>query len=274
MLKGTLESAPRRGGLCGGLRGELLAMLVGRNLKIRYKHSTLGFFWSLLTPGLMILMYVLFARILRFSGSREGYLAFLVTGIVVWQYTNASVNDALSAIAGNANLVKKVAFPRIILPTATAVANGVNFLLTLAILGLYLALSGALRWSGGLLLWLPLGFALQAVLVQGLTCLAATANVFFRDTQHMVGVGTQAWFFLSPIFYPVELQTEALPAGAATLVYLNPMTGVLALYRAALLGDALPRWDALGLSAAVCLAVLLAGLVAVRCGNRRFGDIL
>ncbi len=269
-MNAAVEPARRQ----GSWRGELLLMLVARNLKIRYKHSALGFFWSLLTPGLMILMYALFARILRFSGSREGYLAFLITGIVVWQYTNASVNDALNAIAGNANLVKKVAFPRLVLPTATALANAVNFLLTLAVLGLYLAASGALRRNAGVLLWLPLALVLQTALVQGLACLAATANVFFRDTQHMVGVGTQAWFFLSPVFYPVELQTAALPAGLDWLAYLNPMTGVLSIYRFTLLGDPLPGWSALGLSGAVCLAVLLAGLVALRRGDRWFGDVL
>lgn len=247
-------------------------MLVVRNLKIRYKSSALGFLWSLLTPGLFILMYAVFARILKFSGSREGYLAFLVTGIVVWQFTAGCLNDALNAIAGNANLVKKVAFPRVILPVSTALANGVNFLLTLLVLLVFLLATGAARF--GSFAWIIPAMAMQGALVVGLSCLAATSNVFFRDTQHIVGIGTQAWFFLTPVFYPTEMQAGMLPAGWTSTLYLNPMTGILAAYRSALMGDLLPSPVHLAISAVVAAIVLAAGFTALRRGNRQFGDVL
>ena len=118
----------------GGARArwfELTRILAARNLKIRYKGSALGFFWSLLTPAATILMYAVFAKILKFAGG-ESYLPFLVTGIVVWGFTAGTLNDSLHAIAGNSNLVKKVWFPRAILPLSTTLANAVNFLLTLS----------------------------------------------------------------------------------------------------------------------------------------------
>jgi len=263
-------------------RRELTAILVQRNLKIRYKGSALGFLWSLLTPAAMILMYAVFAHILKFNTGDPMYLPFLVTGIVVWQFTAGSLNDSLAAIAGNANLVKKVSFPRVILPLSTALANAVNFGLTFVVLAAYLAVSGALHPAR---IWLLVpAVVLHLALVSGLACLVATANVFYRDTEHIIGVGTLAWFFLSPVFYSLDLQLGALPGRLGALAFLNPMTGILALYRAALMGQPLlppahaaflpPAWGALAISAAVCAAALAAGLAAIRAGNRKFGDVL
>ena len=264
---------------------ELTRILTARNLKIRYKGSVLGFFWSLLTPALTILMYAVFARILKFGGG-DGYLPFLVTGIVVWGFTAGVLNDSLHSIAGNSNLVKKVYFPRAILPLTTALANGVNFLLTFVPLMIYLAITGTLELGPGLL-WLVPAFAFHLALCAGIACLVGTLNVFFRDTQHIVGIGQLAWFFLTPVFYFPRMQLEAAGFLGAWkgLVFLNPMTGVLALYRRALMGaaeqplvppdfaaDVPARW--VGASCAVCLAVLFLGLAALRRGDRNFGDAL
>ena len=264
--------------------GELARILAARNLKIRYKGSALGFFWSLLTPAATILMYAVFARILKFGGG-DGYLPFLVTGVVVWGFTAGTLNDSLHSIAGNSNLVKKVFFPRAILPLSTTLANAVNFLLTLVPLLLYLALAGRLRL--GAAGWLLPAFALHFLLALGISFLVSTLNVFFRDTQHAVGIGQLAWFFLTPVFYFPQMQLEAAGFLGAWrgLVFLNPMTGVLALYRRGLMGAAeqplvppafaadVPAWW-IGVSCAMCLAVLALGVAALRRGDRSFGDAL
>ena len=262
--------------------GCLMRMLVARNLKIRYKGSALGFFWSLLTPALTILMYAVFARILKFNNGQAHYLEYLVVGTVAWGFTAGSMNDSLSSIAGNANLVKKVFFPRVILPLSTAAANCVNFALTLLPLLLFLLATGALDLSHAL--WLVPAFAVQAVLCAGICCLVGTLNVFFRDTQHIVGVGQMAWFFLTPVFYGVSMQLEAFPAAPALkrLVFLNPMTGILAMYRRGLMGQPLvpAEWaeavpaSSVAISCAVSVAVLLLGCKALRAGDKRFGDVL
>jgi len=265
-------------------RRELVWILVQRNLKIRYKHSALGFLWSLLTPLLMILMYAVFASILKFNTGSPDYLPFLVVGIVVWQFTAGCLNDSLSSIAGSANLVKKVAFPRVILPVSTVLANAVNFVLTFVVLLAYLLATGVADF--GAAQWLLAGFAMQLALGTGVACLCATSNVFFRDTQHIVGIGSLAWFFLSPVFYGIDLQLGALKFAQPQLggvAFLNPMSGILAAYRAGLMGLPLTPGTASGaplnpawllLSAAVCLAVLAAGAAAVRTGERHFGDVL
>ena len=268
------------------LRLELLVTLVKRNLKIRYKGSVLGFFWSLLTPALTILMYAVFAHILKFNKGQPHYLQFLVSGIIVWGFTAGSLNDSLYSIAGNANLVKKVYFPRAILPLSTAFANGINFLLTFIPLVLYLAATRTLEFGPGLL-WLLPAFLSHLALCAGIACLVGTLNVFFRDTQHIIGIGQLAWFFLTPVFYFPQMQFEAAPLPLAWkgLVFLNPMTGVLALYRRGLMGAAehpfvppdfaagVPAWWT-GVSCAMCLAVLALGLAALRRGDRFFGDAL
>lgn len=265
-------------------RRELTWILVQRNLKIRYKNSALGFFWSLLTPVLMIVMYALFASILKFNTGSPHYLQFLVTGIIVWQFTSGFLNDSLNAIVGNANLVKKVYFPRIILPVSTVMANGVNFLLTFVVLFLYLMLSGAADFSA--FYWIIPALTLHFALGLGMACLCATANVFFRDTQHIIGLGALAWFFLSPVFYATEMQLGALGFQNPQLggiIFLNPMTGILSAYRTALMGMPLmpeaapgillsPLW--LLLSAAVCFAILFLGIASLKAGDQHFGDVL
>lgn len=269
---------------------DLVRMLVARNLTIRYKGSALGFVWSLLTPLAMIAIYAVFAGVLGMrrallglSGDTFDYLPFLVTGIVSWQFTAGVLGDSLHAIAGNANLVKKVYFPRAILPVSTVLANAVNFLLTFVVLLAYLALVGALRISASTL-WLAPALALHLALALGVALSVSTLNVFFRDTEHVVGLLSLAWFFLTPVMYETGLQTTALsrfawfPARLYGLAYLNPMTGVLALYRRALLGMDLapagvsPAWA--WLSAVSALALLAVGAAALRAGDRRFGDVL
>ena len=287
-------SAPAHGQFAG-LR-ELLWMLAARNLKIRYKGSALGFFWSLLTPLAMIVIYALFAgllglrrQLLGLDGATFDYLPFLVSGIVVWQFTVGSLTDSLNAIVGNANLVKKVYFPRIILPASTVAANTVNFLLTFLILLLYLALTGSLR-LGPATLWLLPALALHLLLCLGIALIVSILNVFFRDTEHIVGLLVLAWFFLSPIMYEASLQLTAaaprLPPSLLGLIFLNPMTGLLALYRRALLGMPLtpvipgtdpaaalsPCW--LLLSLLTSLILLAIGLRALHLGNRHLGDVL
>ncbi len=263
-------------------RRELLTILVSRNLKIRYKQSLLGFFWSLLGPLLMILIYAIFASILKFNSGRPHYLEFLVVGIVTWQFLAMCLNDSLHAVMGNANLIKKTRFPRIILPLAMVIANLANFLLSWVVLVIYLL---CMRMPFEHLWLVPVVIGLQTCLCLGLALVLSTANVFFRDTEHILGVATLAWFFLSPVFYPVQMQMEQLRelAGGALWIqyaaFLNPMTGIVWAYRRLLMstwaGD-VPVLAAgqLGLSAAVCLAVLAIGIHVFRSCETRFGDQL
>jgi len=259
-----------------GRHGELVWILVVRNLKIRYKGSVLGFFWSLLSPLLMILIYGVFAGILKFNVGRPHYIQFLVIGIVMWQFLGMCLNDSLNAIVGNSNLVKKTSFPRIILLLSMVCANLLNFLLTWIVLLLYLWFSHMPMQA---LYLLPVVLAVQVALCLGTGLILSATNVFFRDTEHILGVGTLAWFFLSPIFYPVSLQLQLLPDKLHWMAFLNPMTGILWSYRKILMGAAVPDAAVVGpaypwVSVAVAVVVLVLGLVVFQGCEKKFGDEL
>jgi len=252
-------------------RRELLSLLVARNLKIRYKNSVLGFFWSLLIPVFLILIYAVFARMLRFDGGRPHYLQFLVIGIVCWQFLIMCLNDALNTVSGNSNLIKKTAFPRLILPLAMVSANLVNFLLTTVVLVIYLL---AMHLPFSHLLWLPAVVLTQCALCLGLALILSAANVFFRDTEHILQILTLGWFFLTPIFYPVELQFTIIPATLHWLAFLNPMSGILCSYRAVWMSDPLPPLAFVGLSFAVSWIMLGIGILFFQRVQSRFADEL
>ena len=252
-------------------RRELLWLLVVRNLKIRYKGSALGFLWSLVSPLCMIVIYAIFARILKFSAGNPHYLQFLVTGLIVWQFLLLCLNDSLHAIVGHANLIKKTAFPRITLPVATVTANLVHFFLTLAVLFVFLALSG-MHCRG--LAALPAVILTQCALCLGAGLIIATAHVFFRDTQHILQIVTLAWFFLTPIFYTPDMQLGILPPAWHWAVFLNPMTGLTSAYRALLMSEPMPALDGIATSFGVAWAVLATGVWMFERLEKRFGDEL
>jgi len=256
-------------------RRELLWLLVVRNLKIRYKNSALGFFWSLLVPLMMIAVYAVFAGILKFNKGQPQYLQFLVVGIVVWQYTAMCLNDGLYAILGNSNLVKKASFPRIILPLSMTSANLVNFLLTMVVLILYLLFAGM---NVQHIYLLPVAILVQTALCLGMSLVIATSNVFFRDTEHILGVFTLAWFFLSPIFYEPAMQVDQILTRLGPqwtwLVFLNPMTGIVCIYRSVLMSRAIPSMLGVCVSVTVSLAVCILGIAVFNRFQSKFGEEL
>lgn len=215
---------------------DLLAIMVDRNLKIRYKRSVLGFFWTLLNPLFFILIYAVFLKILKcYDKDNLLFLPMLVTGVITWQFLAMCLNDSLNSILGNANLVARTVFPRIILPLSMIISNLVNFLLSLLILigyVLMLKLGGFAPVHFHSLWLLPVTVLTHFALCLGLGLFLSALNVFFRDTEHMVGVGLLAWFFLTPIIYYLT----AIPHDYQRLAFLNPMTGIVTAYRTAILG--------------------------------------
>ena len=248
---------------------DLLAMLVARNLKVRYKNSALGFFWTLLGPLFLILVYATFLGIMRFRID----LRVLVSGILVWQFLAMCAGDALQAISGNANLVKKTAFPRGILVLAMALANLANFLLSLLVLAVYLAVVGTSLGAFG---WLPLAVASQFALCLGLGFALAASNVYFRDTEHIMGTLLMAWFFLTPIIYDATLVTDraATYPWIARLYFLNPMAGLVSAYRRFFLGAGDVAPTAILLSCAVAWLFLAGGWALFRRVEPRFAEVL
>jgi lipopolysaccharide transport system permease protein len=248
-------------------RRELVWILIERNLKIRYKNSFLGFFWSLLGPIFLILIYSVFLGLLRVPI----HLPTLVSGIIAWQFLAMCMGDSLHSIVGNANLVTKASFPRVILPLSMVGANAINFLFSFGVLSVYLLAAGA---DFGALYWLPGILLTHAALCLGMALMLGAANVFFRDTEHVLSVVMLAWFFLSPVIYEPQLVVDAFPPWVQVAFFANPMSGILTAYRAALLSQPTPDARLLALSFGVAWAVFAAGLLVFRKVEPRFGDEL
>jgi ABC-type polysaccharide/polyol phosphate export permease len=241
-------------------RRDLVANLVARELKIRYRGSVLGFLWTVLIPLFMAGIYVVFLQVLA-GGSIP--VASIIVGVFAWQFTVQAVNSGMGAITHNANLVKKVAFPRVVLPLASTLAALVNYLLSLVVqfplVAILLAAAGTMLSPQ--ILALPAVLALHFAFNLALALLLAAANVYFRDTQHLVNVGLSAWFFISPVMYDlsfVERMAGRLPH-VSSLYMLNPMATIVTAYRAICLpGDVMP--EAWALAACAILTVGLLGL--------------
>ncbi len=248
-------------------RRELIWILIQRNLKIRYKSSVLGVFWSLLGPLFLILIYSVFLGLIRVPI----HLPTLVSGIIVWQFLAMCLGDSLQSILGNANLVTKASFPRVILPLSMVGANVVNFVLSFVVLIAYLVWEGG---AVGALGWLPAVFVSQIALCLGLTLVIGSVNVFFRDTEHVLSVVMLAWFFMSPVIYEPDMVMDSFPEWVHWLFFMNPMSGVLTGYRMALLGSEPVAPELMGVSLAVCWLLLGVGLLVFRASEPRFGDEL
>ncbi len=216
----------------------LLYNLIVRDLKVRYKNSLLGVLWSILNPLFIMIVFTLVFD--RFSaGSIYAYPIFVLVGIVPWNFFNGSVIGGTNGILGNASLIKKVYFPREILPTATILSNLINFLIALVVMFAMLYIFGI-----GLtihVLWLPVILLAQLLFMLGLVYFLSAAQVFYRDVAMILDVGMLAFFFLTPIFYTVEQFCNTTLLGVTfdpgrLMRWLNPMASIIDAYRTVLWG--------------------------------------
>ena len=206
------------------MRYELLRNLVRKDLKVKYKGSTLGFAWSLANPLLLLgVYYVVFQVIL--PGRIPSFAIYLMSGLLIWNAFSSAVTGATTSVVGNANLVKKVRFPLPVLPLSAVGFAAVHFVLQLLVLVVVVLALGHPFWGPQLLLAIPaLGVAL--IFTIGLSLLVAALNVRYRDTQHLLDIGLLAWFWLNPIVYDVGLVRDKLGHWAG-LFWLNPMADVV-----------------------------------------------
>jgi lipopolysaccharide transport system permease protein len=212
---------------------DLLYELVIRDIKVRYKGSSLGIAWSLLNS---LAQLRIFGFLFRSALGRHmaNYPTYIFSGIIVWSWFQTSLLMACETITTNRELVKRPGFPAIILPPVTIATSLIDFIIAFPILLIFIVTSGGKLTSA--LLALPLIMTLQFLLTLGLAYLMATFQVTFRDTKHLLNVILRLGFFLTPIFYDLTI----VPAQYQWLYALNPLVHLLALYRAVLLYGELP----------------------------------
>jgi ABC-2 type transport system permease protein len=226
---------------------ELLDGLTRKELKVRYKNSVLGFLWSLLNPAVVLLVYYIVFQLILKNGIPY-FAIYLIAGILPWNVFSTGTMGACGSVVANSALVKKVAFPREILPLASVGAALVNFFLQAIVLIGFLA---AFR-RGPAVEYLPLlvpALIALLLLTGAIGVLMAALNVVLRDMQHLLDIGLQVWFWATPIVYPYELvATRASNPNSAFhwLFYLwrlNPVTPIVLTFQRALYGATTPKGE-------------------------------
>jgi lipopolysaccharide transport system permease protein len=245
-------------------RRELLGDFAWRQLRSRYKGSVLGFGWNFLIPLLqLVVFWILFGVLLdtrpRTETGEQSYVIFLFVGLLPWTFFANSLQTGAAAIVSNATIVKKVRLPLQLLPAASVLSSLANFALSLVVLFVVLAVFGPRHPEG--LLWLPLLIAVQIVMNLGLAYVLSALDVFYRDVEHILGVVLLAWYFLTPVLYPISIANNPTEL---FLLQLNPMTGLIVGYQRAFLDGLPPDWPTFAYSAGVALLLFVIGFAYFR----------
>jgi len=248
---------------------ELLVLLTARDLKLRYQGTILGFLWTMAKPLLLgLVLYFALNRVLGIKVGDAPYHLFLLSALFAWGWFQASLQFSTSSFSNNAPLLKKVYFPRFVLPLSTVTNQLFHFCLSIPILMLLLIASG--RYPGPeWLLGIPVLIAIQLLLLAGAVLVVASFNVFLRDLEHLVEVFLNLWFYLTPILYSLD----RVPEKVQPVMLINPMTSLIEAWRDLFLENELPSldiWPALVFTA----VTLVAGIIVFRTLEERFEDAL
>lgn len=249
---------------------ELLLDLVWKDLRARYRYAVMGFLWAVLEPLLfMALLAVVFSFILGDRAALTGagtrpYATQLLCGLVFWQYFSGAVASATHSLVDARHLVKKVRFPREVIPLAACLVPLVNLAIGFALLGATHLLFGG-RLSAGYFL-IPMVFGIELLLTLGLALWFSCGHALFRDVGNMVAVGLMFGFYASPVIYPADLVSQAqhLPGWLTSLYWLNPMAGLLTACRDLLFDGTLTDVRVLAWPAACAILVFVTGLAVFR----------
>jgi len=245
---------------------EMIFSLVRRDLKGRYKGSVLGFLWTFINPLLQLLVYTFVFSIVMRSGIEDYYL-FLFVALVPWIFFSTSVSGGSSCIWAQQDMVKKIYFPREVLPVAFVTSQFVNMLLSFLVIFAVLLVSGK-----GLdlqaLLYLPVIMLVEYLLALGMAMLSSAITVYIRDLEYILGIVTMAWQFLSPVMYSVE----QVPEEARAIFYANPMTPIIIAYRDILYYGRAPELETLFLAVLMGAGLLIVGTVLFGKLKRHFAE--
>jgi lipopolysaccharide transport system permease protein len=248
---------------------ELLYFLVWRDVKVRYKQTVIGAAWVILQPSMtMVVFTVIFGHLAKMPSDGLPYSIFTYTALLPWSYFSQAIVRSGASLVGDSNLVKRVYFPRLVIPLASVVSPLVDFFVSFVLLIAMMAWFGIAPGWGVLALPLFLLLAFMTALAVGLWF--SPLNAKYRDVGHTIPFLIQFWMYASPVAYAVSLVPEEW-----RLIYsLNPMVGVIEGFRWALLGTEGADFGVMAISAVVVVALLLGGLVFFKRMERTFADIV
>jgi lipopolysaccharide transport system permease protein len=248
---------------------ELLFFFAWRDIKVRYRQTVMGALWAIIQPFFtMVIFSLFFGRLANIPSDGVPYPIFSFTALVPWTFFANALAQSSNSLVSNANMVKKIYFPRLALPIATILAGVIDFAIA------FLVLLGIMLYYGFVptinIIWLPLLMMVALVTSLGVGLWLSAMNVQFRDVRYMIPFLTQAWLFLTPIAYPSSL----LPEPWRILYGLNPMAGVVEGFRWALLGTDTAPGGMIIVSTLVAFTLFISGAFYFRRMEQSFADVL
>jgi lipopolysaccharide transport system permease protein len=267
----TIESARRWVGL--DLRDlwahrDLFYFLVWRDVKVRYKQTALGVAWAVLQPLLtMVVFTIIFGRLAKFPSDGEPYPIFVFAGLLPWNFFNQALTTSSNSLVGNAALITKVYFPRLVIPGAAVAAGLVDFAIAAVILFI-MAFHYGVIFGVSVFMLIPL-VLLTTLLAAGVGMWISALNVKYRDVRYALPFVLQIWMYVTPIIYPVTF----IPARWHWLIALNPLSGIIQGFRCAIFSRPFD-WNGMAIAAAVTMSVLIYAAFAFRRMEREFADII
>ena len=244
---------------------ELLKTNVHKEIRGKYKGSVLGVLWSFLNPLLMVAVYaIVFPYLMRMQ--MDNYLVFLITGVIPWVFFTTVVTSGCNCVWINGGIIKKVYFPREILPISVVSAGLINFLISCIII-LIFVLAGGIGLSINLV-WLPVIAIIQCALSLGMLFILSAINVYVRDVEYLVQFIMNLVFYATPIIYNVSM----FPQKFRWILYLNPMAHLIDAYRSIFYYKTMPDLTSLGIMGIVSFVVLVLGYIVFKKMEKGFAE--
>ena len=247
---------------------ELLYFLAWRDVKVRYKQTLLGAAWAIIQPVVaMVVFSIVFGTLAGVPSDDAPYPIFVYAGLLPWQFFSSTLSAAANSLVGNRQLVTKIYFPRLLLPTSAIGAPLLDLVLGFVVYAVLMVYYEFM--PGQLALLVPILIVLSAMTSLGAGYILSGLTVIYRDFFAVIPFMIQIWMYASPVVYPVSI----FPEQYQWLVVLNPMAGIIDAFRAGLLGTPM-EWSQLGISAAVAVAMFVFGLIYFRRLECRFADVI
>ena len=247
---------------------DLFRFLIWREIKVRYAQSAIGIGWAIIQPLFSMLVFTLvFGKLAKVGSDGAPYALFSFAALVPWTYFSNSVNDGVSSLVNEANMLRKIYFPRILMPLSAVAAKLVDFGIAMTVLAFLMIYYGQAPTIG--VLALPFLIALMMLTASAISIWLAALAIQYRDVKHAMGFLLQLAMYASPIVYPTSL----VPEKYQMLYAINPMVGVVEGFRSALLGTQPMPWLMLAIGLATSIALFVTGLAFFRNKERIFADV-
>jgi lipopolysaccharide transport system permease protein len=252
---------------------ELFGFLAWRDILVRYKQTVIGVAWAVIRPLLTILIGAgIFGGLAQLPSDGVPYAVLVCAGTLPWYFFASALSESSASMVGNANLISKIYFPRLILPASAVVVAFVDFAIS------FLILAALMAWYGIMPTWrllaLPLFILLAFVSALGPGLLFTALNVKYRDFRYIIPFVVQFGLYVSPVFYSTTAIQEKYGDLGRTLVALNPIVGVIDGFRWAILGTTEIHWPSFALSTGLALIFLIIGVWYFRRTEKTFADVI